>query len=369
MSKKYNAAPLSITVDNSLTRHKNARNNNNDMIIDDEIERQKKKERKAKKKEEKRKLKQELGLKLKKQLTTINHSDPLTRNPVIIKIVENYLGRSVQVFENQWQNNTLLSDEILLNTPIFWFKKHKWKHTDVRDFYSIMGLQRENLDNQLIQTYKLDSNGKVKKKKKVKKHLRRESKLKVRGKRESSLRLMRGRSLLLLDYSKLERETLEIWIKLIKSRGTSAKECPQLNHAQFNICMMDNNIKIDPDLSVTLFWTLITLYERKKQPKKSANLLSPREHTNNNNDDLKFPDTNNEEKELTDDNKAIQGQIMKERAKKIKKAFITPKHIKYVIKSIEKNVLREDLIANPATLREKIRILVIFSKIFENIQV
>jgi len=165
---------------------------------------------------------------------------------------------------------------------------------------------------------------------------------------------MRGRSLLLLDYSKLERETLEIWIKLIKSRAKSAKECPELNHAQFNICIMENQIKVDPDLSVTLFWMLITTYDRKKQIKKSATVLTPPSINDdyNNNHLLKFPiinENNNknnnnnnnelkEEKELNEENKDIAGQIMKERAKKNKKAKITPKHLKYVIKSIEKLV-------------------------------
>ena len=197
-----------------------------------------------------------------------------------------------------------------------------------------MNLKRINLDNQLTQTYKLDENGKVIKKKKKKNNkggLKNESKQRVRGKRESSLRLMRGRSLLLLDYSKLERETLEIWIKLIKSRGESAKECPQLNHAQFNICMMDNNIKIDPDLSVTLFWTLITVYERKKKPKQSANLLTPIDDSSSNNtkndnkNDNSFPETKSYGNNSSGVGK-ITAIIMKDIANKIKNSVVIDDH-------------------------------------------
>merc|ERR1712207_114822 len=52
-----------------------------------------------------------------------------------------------------------------------------------------------------------------------------------------------------------------------------------LTHAQFNIALVDNQIKVDPDLSVDLFYELIRTWEiiekhreeKKKNPEKYAN--------------------------------------------------------------------------------------------------
>ena len=86
------------------------------------VNKSEKEQRKKERKERKKRERKELGEKLKKQLESIDAYDPSQRNPILIKIVESYLGRSIQVFENQWQSGTLLSNQILLDTPIFWFK-------------------------------------------------------------------------------------------------------------------------------------------------------------------------------------------------------------------------------------------------------
>jgi len=121
--------------------------------------------------QEKRNVRAELIKKLKK---VSKSTDPEERNPVVKEIVEDYLKKSIKVFEARWTEGSPLSDEIFFATPLFWYKRHKWQAKDIKELFEIAGLNRPTLDDELNLLYDLDGNAKNRKKNK-KKHLRKES--------------------------------------------------------------------------------------------------------------------------------------------------------------------------------------------------
>jgi len=88
---------------------------------------------------------------------------------VVKEIVEDYLKKSIKVFEARWTEGTPLTDEVFFSTPLFWYKRHKWQAKDIKEFFEIAGLNRPTLDSELNLLYDLDGNAKNAKKKNKKK--------------------------------------------------------------------------------------------------------------------------------------------------------------------------------------------------------
>jgi len=117
--------------------------------------------------QEKRNVRAELIKKLKKVSKVL---DPDQRNPVVKEIVEDYLKKSIKVFEARWTEGTPLTDEVFVATPLFWYKRHKWQAKDIKELFDIAGINRPTLDSELNLLYDLDGseqNGKKSKKKHV----------------------------------------------------------------------------------------------------------------------------------------------------------------------------------------------------------
>merc|ERR1719229_2067568 len=63
------------------------------------------------------------------------------------------------------------------------------------------------------------------------------------------------------------------------AKREDAETIKELSHAQFNIALVDNQISVDPDMSVDLFYELIRTWEiiekhredKKNNPEKYAN--------------------------------------------------------------------------------------------------
>ena len=98
------------------------------------------------------------------------------------------------------------------------------------------------------------------------KHLRKESFASLLTLRHSSLRLMQARSMQFVQKNdpKAERTSIKIWNYLVKNRGGTEEACGELNHTQFNIGLNDNDIQVDPDMSVDLFYELMNMGDYRK---------------------------------------------------------------------------------------------------------
>jgi len=208
------------------------------------------------------------------RLNAVDQTVPEERNPIIVEIITEHLKRDMNVFQARWQRGTVLSNEVFLNTPLFWYKKHKWSHKDVKEFFKIAGAYREGLDSELNVIWGIDEHSKKRKKeqrRKLKeKHLRKESFASLMTLRHSSLRLAHSRSMQFVrrEDPKAEKASVQIWDLLVKHRGGSEVACPELNHAQFNICLDSIEITVDPDMSVDLFYELIRTWEIIEQHRK-----------------------------------------------------------------------------------------------------
>merc|ERR1712154_216407 len=121
------------------------------------------------------------------------------------------------------------------------------------------GVNKPNLEADLSIIWGIDENSKKRKKEKRKKlkekHLRKESFASLMTLRHSSLRLMEERSMQFVQKNdpKADKASLKIWNLMIANREDK-DTCTELTHAQFNIAMMDNQISVDPDMSVDLFY-------------------------------------------------------------------------------------------------------------------
>jgi len=215
------------------------------------------------------------------RLNAVDKTVPEQRNPIIMEILD-HLKKDLNVFQARWQRGTVLSNEVFMNTPLFWYKKHKWTHKDVKEFFRIVGAYRDGLDSELNVIWGIDEHSKKRRKeqrRKLKeKHLRKESFASLMTLRHSSLQLVQSRSMQFVrrEDPKAEKASVQIWNLLVKDRGGSEVACPELNHAQFNICCDSIDITIDPDMSVDLFYELIRTYEiierhredKRKNPEK-----------------------------------------------------------------------------------------------------
>merc|ERR1712154_60861 len=233
------------------------------------------KEQRKKRKEQRRRKREEFQ----NRLNAVDPNDASLRNPIIIEIVKQHLKKDIDVFQARWTTGSPLSNQVFSATPLFWYKKHKWSHKDVKEFFKITGIKKENLESELSVIWGIDETSKKRKKEKRKKlkekHLRKESFASLLTLRHSSLRLMQERSMQFVQKNdpKAERASIKIWTLLTKNRENEQKE--KLNHAQFNIAMVDNAISIDPDLSVDLFYELIRTWEiiEKHREEKRSNPL------------------------------------------------------------------------------------------------
>ena len=121
------------------------------------------KEARKKRKELRRKKREEFQ----NRLAAIDSKKAEERNPIIIEIVKEHLKKDIDVFQARWQSGTPLSNQVFLNTPLFWYKKHKWSHKDVKEFFKITNVYKENLDSELSIIWGIDETSKKKKKEKV----------------------------------------------------------------------------------------------------------------------------------------------------------------------------------------------------------
>jgi len=241
-----------------------------DANKDDKEARRKRKELRRQKRED-----------LQNRLNAVDKTVAEERNPIIMEILD-HLKKDLNVFQARWQRGTVLSNEVFMNTPLFWYKKHKWSHKDVKEFFRIVGVYRDGLDSELNVIWGIDEHSKKRKKeqrRKLKeKHLRKESFASLMTLRHSSLQLVQSRSMQFVrrEDPKAEKASIQIWNLLVKDRGGSEALCPELNHAQFNICCDSIQITIDPDMSVDLFYELIRTFEiieqhredKRKNPEK-----------------------------------------------------------------------------------------------------
>ena len=90
-----------------------------------------------------------------------------SRNDLIVEIITEHLKKDMNVFQARWQTGTALSNEVFINTPLFWYKKHKWSHKDVKEFFKIVGVYREGLDSELNVIWGIDEHSKRRKKEQV----------------------------------------------------------------------------------------------------------------------------------------------------------------------------------------------------------
>eukprot|EP01083_Nonionella_stella_P071819 193146_1 len=355
-----------------------------------------------KRKEERRRKREEFQ----NRLAAVSEHNPKQRNPIIIEIVRDHLKKDIDVFQARWQTNTPLSNQVFLNTPLFWYKKHRWSHKDVKEFFKICKVHRENLDSELSIIWGIDETSKKKKKEKRKKlkekHLRKESFASLLTLRHSSLRLMQERSMNFVQKNdpKAEKASVKIWDLLVQNRPDDDKH--QLNHTQFNISLVDNHIQVDPDMSVDLFYELIRTWEIIEQHREEKK-RNPQNYANSKKDKYK------QSRHAMNSIKAIGGSAaiggihrhiaeqeahmselaavdeahdsdkmkkkddapdppQKEKIKHIKKRYINRQYVKRILRHINKNIKREHQIANPKKLKKGKLLLVVFGKIFDAIQ-
>lgn len=102
---------------------------------------------------------------LAKKIKMTSKTDGTVRNVLVTEVVEKFLGLSMSVFHARWQTSTCLTDEIISNTPLFWYKRHKWTAQSIKDFFVIMDINipGRDIDAELKQIF----NAKPQKKKKV----------------------------------------------------------------------------------------------------------------------------------------------------------------------------------------------------------
>eukprot|EP01084_Bolivina_argentea_P090880 163674_1 len=145
-----------------------------DEVKEDKEQRKKRKELRRKKREE-----------YQNRLSKIDPDVAEERNPLITDIVTVHLKKDMKVFEARWSEGQPLSNTVFLNTPLFWYKKHKWGHKDVKEFFKIVGVYKNDLDSDLSVIWGIDESSKKKKKEKRKKKKRgreeRKEKKKERG--------------------------------------------------------------------------------------------------------------------------------------------------------------------------------------------
>merc|ERR1712019_67530 len=103
-------------------------------------------------KEERKKRKEARRAKREQYKARLHAADKLNAsewNPIIIEIVTQHLKKDLTVFQARWHSETPLSCHILSNTPLFWYKKHKWSHKDVKEFFKITEIMKPNLESDL----------------------------------------------------------------------------------------------------------------------------------------------------------------------------------------------------------------------------
>lgn len=121
-------------------------------------------------KEERRKRKEARRAKREAFQIRLNAADKLSAsewNPIIIEIVTDHLKKDLTVFQARWHHDTPLSIDVLSTTPLFWYKKHKWSHKDVKEFFKVTGINKPNLESELSIIWGIDESSKKKKKEKV----------------------------------------------------------------------------------------------------------------------------------------------------------------------------------------------------------
>lgn len=106
------------------------------------------------------------------------------------------------------------------------------------------------------------------------KHLRRESIVNLRTLRDNSLTLMKHRSIgniykdEIRNREKIDETGIKIWQYLSKSKP---QPCEQLTHDQFNIGLNDNQIKVDCDLSLDLFYEIFHVMQKLDKHNRERN--------------------------------------------------------------------------------------------------
>ena len=196
---------------------------------------------------------------------------------------------------------------------------------------------------------------------------------------------------------KAEKASLKIWRLMIANREDK-DTVTELTHAQFNIALVDTQIKVDPDLSVDLFYELIRTWEiiekhredKRNNPEKYANakknkykqsrgghhalsmaaiggssaLNSYAALEKNANDQAAENEAVEKEKRREDEADLPQ----KDKIKYIKKKKVSRGYIKRMLRHINKNIKAEHRIANPKKMKKSKLLLVVFGKIFDAIQ-
>eukprot|EP01083_Nonionella_stella_P285965 973323_1 len=342
------------------------------------------KEDRKKRKEERRKRREAFQ----NRLAVVSEDNPSERNPIIIEIVKEHLHKDIDVFQARWQTGAPLSNTVFLNTPLFWYKKHKWSHKDVKEFFKITGVYKENLDSECAVIWGIDETSKKKKKEKRKKlkekHLRKESFASLLTLRHSSLRLMQERSMQFVQKNdpKADRASINIWNLLVRNRD----DAQELTHTHFNIELVNNNIEVDPDLSVDLFYELIRTWEiiekhredKKNNPQKYAMTKKDKYKQSRGGpmsikaiggssafgmiqQTLEAENQLSQMKDITahvdeekNGKKKEEDVPQKDKIKYIKKKKINRQYIKRMLRHINKNIKREHQIANPKKLKKKV---------------
>jgi len=327
------------------------------------------------------------------RLAAVDQNVASLRNPIIVEIIESHLKQDLSVFQARWQKGSVLSNEVIVKTPPFWFKKHKWSHKDVKEFFKILSIYTPDLEAALNVVWGVDDTAKRKKKEKRKKlkekHLRKESMSSLLTLRHSSLALMQTRSMNFTPHHDPKAETASalIWDLLVANRDNKA----DLNHAQFNIALVDNNILVDVDMSVDLFYELIRTWEiieahredkrvhpekyaKKSRYKQSKSAITVGGKGNNPNtaSSAFFAQSTTEttpqptEKKTDGIDEADLPQ--KDKIKYIKKKVISRAYIKRMLRHIAKNIKRVHQIAAPAKLKKSKLLLVVLGKMFDAMQ-
>ena len=235
----------------------------------------------------------------------------------------------------------------------------------------------------------------IQRKKLKQKHLSEESFASLLTRQDASLRLGQERSVQFVQKNdpKAERASIKIWNYLVKNRGGTEEECPEINHKQFIIALNDNEIQVNPDMSVDLFYEIIRTWEiiekhrqdKKNNPQKYANSTENKykqSRLNANQTSMKQiggssalnsyinqqqqqPDDEEEENKKKEEEK---DPAQKEKIKYIKSKCINRQYIKRMLRHVNKNIKREHQIANPKKLKKSKLLLVILGKIFDSIQ-
>jgi len=193
--------------------------------------------------------------------------DPDQRNPVVKEIVEDYLKKSIKVFEARWTEGTPLTDEVFVATPLFWYKRHKWQAKDIKELFDIAGINRPTLDSELNLLYDLDGSEQNGKKSKKKACLRKESMNHLVAARKYQQKRFNSRSMIFVGHDKIELAAQQVWNKFIGTKYADAKE---INHDQFNILLNDWKIEVDPNVSAEIYYEILLSAEEYDKKHQSA---------------------------------------------------------------------------------------------------